>query len=244
MPECRLCGAANERVWLPQPLASWYRCAGCGLFFVHPQPDDDALGRLYQSAYYDRPVTDDPAALARRERVWGERLSALERVVSGRRLLDVGCGTGLFLACAARRGWAVHGQERDASALRAWPADQVFIGPLDDLPVAPEGCAAVTLFDVIEHVRDPLAFLRLARRHLAPGGALVLTTPNLGTLKHRLLGRRCKYFAFERYLHFFHFVPATLERLLRAAGCARVHWFERRGMPLFVAAFTDEDTHQ
>ena len=85
------------------------------------------------------------------------------------RLLDVGCGAGQFLDVARARGWAAEGTEISSSAVRFLEerGHVVHSCPLPGLRVKPY--RAITMFEVLEHVRDPWDYLRAARRLLVPG---------------------------------------------------------------------------
>jgi len=118
------------------------------------------------------------------------------------------------------------------SALKA----RIAVGALRDAPFRDASFDALTYFDVIEHMREPVEFLRWGRRFLRTGGTLVVTTPDARSLKALIKGRRWKYLDFDRYLHLYHFSASTMGRALSAGGFEVVRWFRRRGTPLFVAA--------
>ncbi len=107
-------------------------------------------------------------------------------LAAGRRVVDAGCGEGYGAALLAGPAALVVGIDRDPEAViwaagKYGPAERLAFVAADvaALPVADGAADLVCCFQVIEHLPDPLAFLRDVRRALAPGGALVLTTPNL-----------------------------------------------------------------
>jgi SAM-dependent methyltransferase len=80
----------------------------------------------------------------------------------------------------------------------------------------PEGSFdVVTMWDVVEHLADPLSELRRARRLLRPGGLLALSTMNVEAWFPRLLGRRWPWYM---QMHLYYFTPRTLGRMLERAG--------------------------
>lgn len=240
-PGCRLCGGRPDRPFAEQEAVTWWKCPDCGLYFVHPQPHDRVLDALYRSAYYEQPEPDAPER-ARAVRRWSERVEAIESVRppgSALHALDVGCGRGEFLGAARDRGWRVIGMEVTLAALGSLSTDLRRRSVVAELAATPFRAATfdlVALFDVLEHVRDPVDALRAVEPLLRPDGGLVITTPNAASWKARIFRSRWKYFEFERYLHLYHFTPDTLARTLEAAGFRVARWLRRRGMPLFVVA--------
>lgn len=142
-----------------------------------------------------------------RRRTAAQMLRRIESLRGGKgTLLDVGAGPGLFVSEARRRGWRADGVE-PADASRAFARDSLGIEvqaggieQLGDLPAA--SYDVVTLFDVIEHLPEPVAALREVGRILVPGGLVVVVTPKFDSLLARLLGTRW-YSIFPAHLHYF-----------------------------------------
>jgi SAM-dependent methyltransferase len=87
---------------------------------------------------------------------------------------------------------------------------------LIDAPFERASFDLIVMWDVLEHLPDPLAGLRKARELLAPEGRLVLETQNVEALAARALGRRWTHFKHDE--HLVHFSPATLKRALEISG--------------------------
>lgn len=197
------------------------RCRRCGLMWVSPRPAPAEIAARYVEV-------EDPLYAAEREGralTFDRHLRSLERLVgpaAGRSLLDVGAYIGVFVEVARARGWDAVGLEpsRWATATareRGLPVTQGF---LEDRPFPPRSFDVVTLWDVIEHVTDPLATLRRCHELLRPGGTLVVHTMDAGSSAARLLGRRWPWLM---EMHLFYFDRSTLTAMLRTAG------FEPRG---------------
>lgn len=110
------------------------------------------------------------------------------------RLLDLGCGDGTNLIWLERFGEAIYGSDynmlRLERARRRCPMATLFLADLLDYP-AKDGAFDVIFFNhVIEHIKDDVAALRAVRRLLAPGGLLVLGTPNEGAWWWQMAYRR------------------------------------------------------
>lgn len=148
------------------------------------------------------------------------------------RVLDVGCATGFLAEALQRRGATVSGVEFDAEAgRRALPfLDKLVVGDLDSLDLAREFAPAmfdvVVFGDVLEHLKDPLAALGQARALLAPGGAIVVSIPNVahGSVRLALLQGRWDYrdIGLLDRTHIRFFTRSTLLALLRDAGLVAV----------------------
>jgi 2-polyprenyl-3-methyl-5-hydroxy-6-metoxy-1,4-benzoquinol methylase len=107
------------------------------------------------------------------------------------RMLDIGCGDGSTLDTLAQLGWQVEGVDFDPAAVdgAARRGFHVQLGTLEAQRYPDGVFDAVTACHVLEHVREPGAFLRECHRVLRPGGALVVLTPNARSLGHRQFGR-------------------------------------------------------
>src|SRR5262245_13512851 len=107
----------------------------------------------------------------------------------GRRLLDVGAAEGILSRPLTERGWRVTAIEADTGAAKAGAphCERMIVasadGPLPDLGGPFE---AIVCADILEHPTDPLAALRRLAQHLAPGGVVVVSIPNVAHLWIRL----------------------------------------------------------
>lgn len=190
-------------------------CTTCGLRALHPAPDPAGVEEAYVAV-------EDPSyvAIERHRGVAFQKLVA--RVNRWRpppgRLLDVGTYTGLFVASALRSGWDAYGLEPSAWAVRRAEervAGRVRPGFLRDRQFAPQSFDIVTLWDVLEHLADPRAELRLIRDLLRPRGLLFLSTMASDAFIARLLGPRWPWYL---EMHRFYFTAETLEAILQQAG--------------------------
>lgn len=222
---CHLCGGGRFRQReIAQDSVRVIECINCSLVFVDPQPGPKSLPDHYDEHYYRSWLTEQRS---KRVKMWERRIQHLEKFKTTGRLLDVGCGEGLFLEIAKRRGWQTTGTEISGFAAEhaAKEAEcEVFQGELPDARFADGAFDLVTLWHVLEHVRDPLAYLTEARRILAEDGVLVVAVPNLNNVLMKAAYRFFKgkplrlYEPDEKELHLFHFSDRTLTRSLNGAG--------------------------
>jgi SAM-dependent methyltransferase len=162
-------------------------CFECGFKHALPLPDPAVLEREYRENYYSEEKPNF-IAHAGEDQAWFElaqndRLEIFEKHLPAdqRRLLDIGCGPGFFLAAAKKRGWDSYGIEpsRQAAAHASGLGIAVTEGLFNKDSAAALGrFDAVNLTNVLEHVPDPVAILRSAIGLLDKGGVLCVGVPN------------------------------------------------------------------
>jgi len=177
---CPLCDGTRAEHLATKRGFEIVRCTACALVFVWPQPTPQELEALYSAGHYHAEVDE-----AERRRYAARRLREIEGLVPRRgRLLDVGCSKGFFLEAARDEGWDAVGVELNRNAVdeaRARGLD-VRHGGLGDQAFEEASFDVLTLFDLIEHTRDPRAIFAVCRALLRPQGILVVTTPDIGGL--------------------------------------------------------------
>lgn len=136
----------------------------------------------------------------------------------GARLLDVGCGNGLFLLQMRSLGWDVFGVEPDPKSAAAAAAAGLNVrsGLLEAQPLPDAHFDAITMNHVVEHLHQPRETLRFCRRILKPGGTLYVATPNLGGAGHRRFGG--DWFPLDPPRHLVLFTPESLKRIFASTG--------------------------
>jgi 2-polyprenyl-3-methyl-5-hydroxy-6-metoxy-1,4-benzoquinol methylase len=146
---------------------------------------------------------------------------------TAREVLEIGCGKGVTGALLKQRlGCRVTGVELSpvAAAAAAGVLDEVITGDFERLEI-PGRYDVVMALELIEHLKDPFAFLARARDLLKPSGRIVLSTPNTGhwSVVADLLAGRIDYLAtgLFTYTHYRFFTRRTLEDWLSMAGFAR-----------------------
>jgi 2-polyprenyl-3-methyl-5-hydroxy-6-metoxy-1,4-benzoquinol methylase len=221
------------------------RCRECGLARLDPQPGAEELRRYYPENYWFAPDESAAGRMAEayRRLVLRDHVRFVTQALGGGRargrLLDVGCGGGLFLGMMRERGYRVTGLDfsREAAAM-AWKRQQApaVCGDLAHAPLGAGSFAGITMFHVLEHVHDPRAYLEAARELLAPDGRLVVQVPNAASWQFRLLGRRWSGVDVPR--HLFDFRGCDVERLLEACGMVVVRrkYFSLRDNPAGLAS--------
>ncbi len=185
------------------------RCRGCGLVTRGGAADAPSY-----HDYLPQQTRELPALTRKR---YDELLRRLERYRSTGRLYDVGCGGGFLVEVAAEHGWRAEGLEVSAAAV-AFGRERgltLHCGTLDEVRPEEGVHDVVTMMEVIEHVREPVALLQQVAALLRPGGALYLTTPNWGSLTRRCVGRSWAPIGRD---HILYLTPRHVRRALSRAG--------------------------
>jgi len=192
------------------------RCTGCGLVVsrdiwtprLDKQLDDEWFGESW-----------DPAASFWVR--WFEaianhyRFNRIRQVTRGGSLLEVGFGSGSFLAYMRSRGWNVQGCDLSRSVCRRAAARwsvPTHCGEVASLPTD-ERYDLVVMNHVLEHAQDPLELLRQLRARMKPGAYLHLAVPNLACWEAGLAG----WIGYQPY-HFIYFTPKTLSETVIRSG--------------------------
>lgn len=224
---CILCGARDPVAVLeasPRTSTQTFRllrCAGCGLVHTDPRLTRAELEAHYGGDYWGETCPADLTWVRRDQR---HRTGFLGRFRPRGRILDVGCGLGLFLLALDPTAWDRYGLEPMplpyAEAARQLGANRILHGELTEGRLRGQLFDVITFWDVLEHLPNPRAALEETYRLLEPGGLVLLTLPNFAGYQARRFG--ADWYALSLPHHLYHFTPATLERLLEATGfCLR-----------------------
>ncbi len=213
---CPVCDATGPHPSVLEAGSALLRCAGCGTCFYadrveHEYREGEPTETLLQF------TLEQNAGI-------GHQTRLLFGQPGARSVLDVGCGFGFAADMAARvLGWRAVGVDPSSAAVagrRLLGAD-IRAEYLDAATELGEPFDRVIASEVIEHVADPHAMVRLLRERLAPGGVLALTTPNAAAIAPggdagQLLG------ILAPGVHLTLFTAASLASLLGRGGFAHV----------------------
>jgi 2-polyprenyl-3-methyl-5-hydroxy-6-metoxy-1,4-benzoquinol methylase len=225
---CGLCGSSERRLKFQDGPFSVVTCTECDLTYVTPRLDPQALiDNVYNENYWSSDAakergytnyrSDQPLYL----RTYRRRLKVVRRhFQQPGRVLDVGCAAGYFLSVMQGEGWNVTGLE-PSDAIR--PNAEKLLGPgnvraglLGEVDLEPASFELITMWDVIEHIPDPVAAVREVGKLLAPGGKFLIETQNVNSRTAKLLGKRWQHYKHAE--HIYHFNPKTLGIILERAG--------------------------
>ena len=195
--------------------------------FLNPQYSDAYLNDYY-SSYVGLSEATNARALAAEHRaryqIYHHYMSLVERRGRKGTLLAVGCGDGLEICVANERGWEAEGFDVDpvtTASVSARLGVKVLSGDFPEVPYARGSFECVFLNQVLEHPKNPQAYLRTIRDVLAPEGIVFIACPNIESVSSRLkiaagrLGlkkRRGKHY--DTWHHLFYYSPAVLKGVI------------------------------
>jgi 2-polyprenyl-3-methyl-5-hydroxy-6-metoxy-1,4-benzoquinol methylase len=163
-----------------------------GIIFLNPMPTIDNMMDYANSHYKSGVYRDYVDAKELKVLTANARLNNIDKYSPGKKLLDVGCSAGFFIETAFNRGYDVQGIEFSISAIEhAIPSikNKIIHGDVhQELRRWQETIDCVTAFDIVEHLHDPIKFLKSIKDILRPGGLLVMSTPDTGHILRRLMG--------------------------------------------------------
>ena len=255
---CWVCGSSNVVLWRPRTLMrslvpddlrvtddaygrtlTLWRCRACGFGFA------DANELVELSSLYERMSDaeyESSQDVRARQMRWVLR-QALEAHPTAHTVLDVGAGAGTLIAQAERIGLEAVGVEPSRAFVRqaraASHAD-VVQGIFPHPAIAGRTFDLVFMVDVIEHVPDPVALLAAGERALAPGGVLVVITPDCGSVAARRLHHRWWHYRVAHVGYFSHHSlrVAVKRASLRVVAERRPVWYFRvRNLARRAAAY-------
>ncbi|MFT5287194.1 MAG: 2-polyprenyl-3-methyl-5-hydroxy-6-metoxy-1,4-benzoquinol methylase [Planctomycetota bacterium] len=225
---CGLCGSEAFDLKFKDGLFSVVTCRDCDLTYVTPRlTNSDLIEHVYNEGYWSsdaaktRGYTDYRSDAELYLRTYRKRLAIVKRhFKKPGRVLDVGCAAGYFLKVMQDEGWDVTGLE-PSGPIRKQAGDRigmsnVIAGLLGEVDLEPGSYDLITLWDVLEHIPDPVAALALARELLAPGGKLLIETQNVDSRAAAVLGPKWQHYKHTE--HIYHFNPDTLGDILKRAG--------------------------
>ena len=219
LTECNLCHADRSSLLFTKDSLQIVKCLDCGLTYVDPQPSEEDLRTIYKNGYFngtwEADYLTEKKLYAPRFR---ERLKDIDSLEAKGKLLDVGCAVGYFLEAAQQDGWEASGVEISsyASEFARKSGFDVFTGRLEEAGYPDNHFDVVTLWHVLEHMRDPAACLQEIHRILKDSGVLAVELPNIESKRSQKAGEN--WDQLKPREHLYYFGPGTLRKSVEKAG--------------------------
>lgn len=235
MKICEICNSEKNRVLYTFSNRKIIKCCSCGL--IYSDQESVHLAGYYTAEYSDKILNDFRLDLSHRDYAKNMFKKVVSFKYSGK-ILDVGCGAGFFLDYARRQGWETHGVELTKNNFRYAKEIlglDVYNMDIENLKFAGGYFDAVTMWDVLEHIKHPLIALEKVHNLLNNDGILFLETPNVASIYHLITGKN--WISFAEFSHIYFFSPKTIVELLNKIGFKvmfletdNINFFTREGM--------------
>ncbi|MFH1786624.1 MAG: class I SAM-dependent methyltransferase [archaeon] len=222
--KCNICGSSKSEVLIDRGDYKFVKCKDCDLIYTFPQPSSKTLDKLYCKGYFRRAAAvgksfrDYTVGVDEYLKVFRRRAKIISKYKKTGDILDVGCAIGCFLEVMKDRGWHVSGVDLSKDAVdycKQRFGVEAFNGPLQDAGFKEKQFDVITLWGILEHMRDPNAELEYMRTLLKDDGILFVETPDIESFMFQLLESKWPHMKPE---HLYHFSNKTLGQLLNSKG--------------------------
>jgi 2-polyprenyl-3-methyl-5-hydroxy-6-metoxy-1,4-benzoquinol methylase len=197
-------------------------CNSCNLLFTNPRPTIDRIGDYYKSEDY---VSHSSTKKGLVNTIYGrvrsytlkKKISLLKQLTDGKRLLDIGAGTGHFLAKAKESGYTVLGLEPDEDARKvALSENGIELKDLSLLHDLNESFDVVSMWHVLEHVYNLQVDLDKIVSLVNQDGVLIIAVPNYTSFDAQYYKEF--WAAYDVPRHLYHFSPKSIIPLVESKG--------------------------
>lgn len=226
--ECPACFTPDREFFLSRMGLDIYRCKGCSHRYMHPRIKYNKLIELYSddktaSDIYTKPVQKE---IDVKKYQYGIHILEQLSLPGKNKVMDFGCGAGVFLEVAQKNGWkkciGVDANSRYSSIYENGEGIQYINSSFEDLDVEKLGknYDAITMWNVFEHLYDVHKMLKAIDSMLKKGGVFLLMIPNVESLATRLIRDKSPTFNWK---HVHHFSIKSLRSLMGKHGFLEVH---------------------
>jgi SAM-dependent methyltransferase len=233
---CDWCGSNETRLIFTGPdlllglpgQFSMVRCASCGLIRQDPRLKWDSLIAYYTEEYgpYEKNIAEEKSRFKQVDRRYGmwKRLRAIQQLKPLGKLLEIGCGTGIFLAEAQRTGrWELTAVEPNVEAAAYVEKNlhvPVFVDRFSEARLPLNNYDVIVMWNVLEHLDHPIGDLRHIHELLKEGGWLIFSIPNVESLDSKMFGPY--WLGWELPRHLYLFPRKQMRQILDQIGFTRV----------------------
>lgn len=225
---CPVCGSPQRSFFLTRMGLDIWRCKSCSHRYQHPRITFEKACELYAddktaSDIYTQPMQKE---IDRIKYQYGLDLIEQLKPSARKRIMDIGCGAGVFLEVALANGWetcvGIDANGRYADIYQDAVGIQYIQSSFERLDRERLGrnYDCISLWNVLEHLFDLQGIVAEIKRMLSPGGLLFIMVPNVESLATRLIREKSATFNWK---HVSHFSPNSLKVLMERHGLTCVH---------------------
>ncbi|MDN4165591.1 class I SAM-dependent methyltransferase [Cytophagales bacterium LB-30] len=193
-------------------------CKNCGFKFTNPRPDEQSIGKYYESEEY---ISHTDKAQGFIQQVYKlvrgitlyRKYRLISKLVAKGKILDIGCGTGDFLTQFKDRNWEVRGVEKSTKSRAIAIEKNGNIISEDLSQIEDQGYDVITLWHVLEHIHTLNETLTRIRKLVKKDGYIVIAVPNEASFDAKHYGEH--WAAYDVPRHLYHFNQKTLKEIAK-----------------------------
>jgi 2-polyprenyl-3-methyl-5-hydroxy-6-metoxy-1,4-benzoquinol methylase len=226
LKNCPLCGGEKSETFLTAKDHSFSKedfkiesCLSCGFKFTNPIPSEDTIGNYYKSEIYIS-HNDSNKGLMNKVYKWVRKraIRSKENIVSNlsseRKILDIGCGTGDFLAHCKEQGWTAKGLEPDPGARQKCSEKGIEVADIVKLhDTSFSKVNVISMWHVLEHVYHLKRDFKRMVELLEDNGSIVIAVPNHTSYDAKKYHNY--WAAYDLPIHLYHFKPDDIKLLAK-----------------------------
>jgi 2-polyprenyl-3-methyl-5-hydroxy-6-metoxy-1,4-benzoquinol methylase len=232
---CMICGVSKTKIFCIKDGFKHLKCLNCGFVYVDPRLNEEATFAFYNSKvneiYNESKFHDNNDPVKIDDKLNLINYNLLKTYISniaGKKVLEIGPGRGAFLKEAKKDGFDIYAVELNKVLIdQLRPiCSEVYEKDLLELDLESNFFDVIYTRDVMEHIPDPVPFLKKINQILKPGGLLLIDTHNIDSLINITTKQyHTVVFAFE---HPVHWSPQTLKIACEKVGMKHIktHFLE------------------
>lgn len=226
--QCPVCSSMERSFFLTRMGLDIYECSNCSHRYLDPRVKFEVAMQIYADDKTASDIYTQPLQIEIDEAKYQYGLDLIEQLnPPGRdKIMDIGCGAGVFLKLAYKNRWkqcvGVDVNERYASIYQEAEGIQFICGKFESLHPEKLGhdYDCIAMWSVLEHLYDVHGILDVVKKLLKRDGLLFILVPNVESLATRLMREMSPTFAWK---HLSHFSPKSLQHVMTLHELACVH---------------------
>lgn len=199
------------------------QCESCGFQFTNPIPLETEIGKYYESEEYISHSNTSKGIINKlyqtvRNITLQQKLKLINRLVKGKQLLDIGCGTGEFLKICKDNGYDVKGIEPSVNAQK-FAVENYKLDVYSEEKIkefTPNSFDLITMWHVLEHVYHLKERVEELKKLIVKNGVLIVAVPNHNSYDAEYYKEY--WAAYDVPRHLYHFSPTDIKNLFEPNG--------------------------
>ncbi len=221
---CLVCTSSNSDFYIKKNNSHIFKCVKCKTLFVYPIPKDENIEEVYEKEYFSGAeqgfgYVDYDSDKSAMKDMFIQYIKDFKHYKSDMKsIFDIGAATGYFLDLAKDEGLVVSGVEISdyATNIAINKGIDVKRGTIENVKIKKSAFDVVTMWDVIEHMKDPRIGLKKVNEVLKSNGLIAISTPDSGSMFSKIMSR--KWHSFVPPEHLYYFNKKSLSILLKENG--------------------------